>query len=135
MSMNDDFNKNEDEVVDSIPKSAKNIDNREEPVHNQNNYGGYYKKTRVIIEEGPPSTMVKIGFMLSLGSIVFCCFPLWSFIFAFLGAGISLLAIGFKQNGRGPAIVAIVISIIGCVLASISGLWLMAWTAIINLFY
>lgn len=140
--MNNENNNIENEVVDSIPKDAKPIDGNNNAADNntannnksQNTTNTY--TTRIIIENSSQIPLIiKVGFFASLLSIVFCCFPTWAFIFALLGAGISVYSIASNFSGKGVATVALFISIIGFVLASFSGVLWLIWNTLISLFF
>lgn len=137
--MNDEFNsKNDDEVVDSIPQGARPV-GEENPLNNLE-YGGaenrnfYNGRTKIIIEHGPASIVTKIAFILSLLSVIFCLFPRFAFIAAFLGAGIALLSIAYRLNGRVIAVFAVGLSILGAILAAMSSVLWTIWYAILGLF-
>lgn len=138
--MNDEFNKNDDnEVVDHIPDDAINIDDDnqvQQPNNtgNYNNYSGQNFKTKVIIENGPASLACKIAFMFALGSVIFCCFPATSIFCALLGAGIACVCLSKQLNGRIVCIFAIIISIVGGILAAFSSFLWVIWTALVRLF-
>lgn len=134
--MNDEFdNRNDDEVVDSIPNGARPV-NEDNPIQNSeyDNRNFCNGKTKIIIEHGPASIVTKLAFVLSLLSVIFCFFPTFSFITALLGAGIALLSIAYHLNGRVIAIFAIGLSILGAILAAMSSILWAIWYAIIGLF-
>lgn len=132
----DEFSNNsDDEIVDSIPRGAKQVndDDTQQSVSN-NNYENNYNRnfsenfrTKVIFETGPACLASKIAFCFSLASIIFCCFPTTSFIFALLGAGIGFICIASKYNGKIVSIFAIGLSILGALLAAFNGILLTLW--------
>lgn len=131
---NNEFNEDDNEVVDSIPEDARPMGEEEPLSHNNNNGYNRNVKTKVIIENGPPCIASKIAFMIALGSVIFCFFPTFSIICALLGAGIGLICIANGYNGRIVAVFAVLISIFGAVLAALSSFIIMLLSAFIHLF-
>ncbi len=138
--MNNEFNNNDNdnEIVDSIPQGTKKLgdDSPTEQQNNRNQYNTFNNsKTKIIIENGPACMASKIAFMFALGSVIFCCFPTWSIIFALLGAGIGLFCIASGYNGRIVSAFAIGISIFGAVLAMLSNILYVIWNSFVRLLF
>ncbi|MGN1318021.1 MAG: hypothetical protein ACI4VF_03325 [Lachnospirales bacterium] len=140
--MNDEFNNNkDDEVVDSIPKGAKSIDEENNKPDNYRNNNGFNDfnngsfRTRIIIENGPASLMAKIAFICSILSVILCMFPSISVIFALISAGLALINIANGNNGRVVCFFAIGISIFGVILAFFSSILWMIWHFIVGLIF
>lgn len=140
--MNDEFNReNDDEVVDSIPSDAKPIDDdaegQGEYINRDTNsgYGGYNHTTKVIIENGPASTMAKAAIVCAVFSVILCFFPSISFVLALLGAGLALINIANKNNGTVISVLAVIISIAGAILAALSSVIIALFQALFGFLF
>ncbi len=143
--MSDEFNNKDDEIVDSIPRNAKDINDSNSDIdsygnssyrnYNNNNGNFYNGRTKIIIENGPASPVVKIALALSIFSVLLFLFPTISFMLALLGGGLAIFAIGSNLNGRILAYITIAISIVGAILAGLSSILWAILSGLINLLF